>query len=72
MSKYDAMDTEVRYCKKCGCELASINKRKICDNCRRESAGNRRKAGLTVGMGIGSLLLLVITKGKFGKGGLKL
>ena len=39
-------DPEIRYCKKCGCELVSTNKHKLCDNCRRETSldkGTQRK-----------------------------
>ena len=38
-------DSTVRYCKECGCELASTNKHKRCDNCRREKA-RKIKAGV--------------------------
>ena len=30
---------EIRYCKKCGCELTSTNKKKLCENCRRNKNG---------------------------------
>lgn len=39
-------DPEIRYCKKCGCELVSTNKHKLCDNCRRERNANIRNGVL--------------------------
>ena len=66
MSNNDA-GGEVRFCKKCGCELVSTNKRKLCDNCRREHAGKIRNVGL-IGVGILGAVLSVITKGKHGGG----
>lgn len=33
--KNNVEEEETRYCKKCGCELASTNKHKLCENCRR-------------------------------------
>jgi len=47
---------ETRYCKKCGCELMSTNKKKLCENCRRNRINNIKNWGLgitgTVGMAI--------------------
>lgn len=40
-------NSEVRYCKKCGCELASTNKHELCDNCRREKNKRIREFGLS-------------------------
>lgn len=60
-------DPEIRYCKKCGCELVSTNKHKRCDNCRRERNAIIRKVGA-----FGSVvLLLIVAKGKHGDGGNK-
>lgn len=63
---------EIRYCKKCECELVSTNKHKLCDNCRRERNANFRKDVLgAVGM-VGSIALIVtniVTKRKDGGGG---
>lgn len=57
-------DPEIRYCKKCGCELVSTNKHKLCDNCRRKRNENIRNGVLsTVGM-VGSIALFILTKGK--------
>lgn len=62
---------EIRYCKKCECELVSTNKRKLCDNCRRERNANFRKDVLgAVGM-VGSIALFIVAKGKRGGGGNK-
>ncbi len=48
-------DPEIRYCKKCGCELVSTNKYKLCDNCRREKYANIRKGVV----GIGGIIISV-------------
>lgn len=54
-------DPEIRYCKKCGCELVSTNKHKLCDNCRRERNAIIRNSVLSAaGMGV----LFIVTKGK--------
>ncbi len=29
-------NSEIRYCKECGCELMSTNKNELCENCRRK------------------------------------
>lgn len=53
-------DPEIRYCKKCGCELVSTNKHKLCDNCRRERNANIRNGVLgAVGTGAVSRYLLL-------------
>lgn len=43
--KKNKENNKVRYCKKCGCELASTTKHKLCDNCRSERATAIRKIG---------------------------
>lgn len=64
-------DPENRYCKKCGCELVSTNKHKLCDDCRRERNAIIRK-GLLGAVGTGcSFALFIVTKGKHGGGGNK-
>lgn len=63
--------TETRYCKKCGCELASTNKHKLCDNCRRKQVENIRNGVLGVAGTVGSVALFIFTKGKHGGGGNK-
>ena len=35
---------EIRYCKKCGCELMSSNRKKLCESCRR-NRNNKIKNG---------------------------
>lgn len=65
---------EIRYCKKCGCELVSTNKHKLCDNCRRERNANIRKDVLCAVSTVGSIALYIVTivtKGKRGGGGNK-
>lgn len=65
-------DPEIRYCKKCRCELVSTNKHKLCDNCRRKRSENIKNGG---GAGVGVAAVLVWryfnTKGKHGGGGNK-
>lgn len=69
MSKSE--EAEIRYCKKCGCELTSTNKHKLCDDCRRKRAEKIRNRAIGIGSTVGGLLLLVVTKGKHGGGGNK-
>ena len=61
-------DLEIRYCKKCGCELVSTNKHKLCDNCRRERNAIIRNGVLGA---VGTVVLFIVTKGKHGGGGNK-
>ena len=39
MNKNKNNEQKIRYCKKCGCELASTNKSRLCASCQ-----NKRKA----------------------------
>lgn len=48
----------IGYCKKCGCELVSRSKRKLCDNCRRKKIGAIRKALRVVGGFFASFVLI--------------
>lgn len=64
-------DPEIHYCKKCGCELVSTNKHKLCDNCRRERNANIRNGVLGAVGTVGSIALFIVTKGKHGGGGNK-
>ena len=59
---------QVRYCKKCRCELASTSRKKLCDNCRRERAANIRKGILAAGSAVGSVVIFIATKSKRGGG----
>lgn len=72
MGKNETTDNiKIRYCKKCGCELSSTNKHKLCDNCRRERAAKIRNGALgAVGI-LGSIAISVVIKGKLGGGGTK-
>ena len=65
------MNEAIRYCKKCGCELMSTNKHKLCDSCRRKRAENIRNGLLGAGGTALSFLLIVVTNGKHGGGGNK-
>lgn len=67
MSKNEEQ-SDVRYCKKCGCELVSTNKHKLCDNCRRERNANVRSGILGVVGTVGSFAFFIVTKGKHGGG----
>ena len=60
---------EIRYCKKCGCELTSTNTKKLCENCRRTRNKAIKDAALCIGGAALSVGLFVITGGK--GGGLK-
>lgn len=72
MAKNEVIDNnEIKYCKKCGYELSSANKYKLCDNCRRERAAKIRNGALGVVGTLGSMALFVITKGKHGGSGNK-
>jgi len=66
-----AREYSIHYCKKCGCELVSTNKHKLCDNCRRERNANIRNGVLGAVGTVGSIALFIVTKGKHGGGGNK-
>lgn len=59
------MNETIRYCKKCGCELMSTNKHKLCDSCRRKRAENIRNGVLGA---VGALLSFGLFIGKHGGG----
>ena len=69
MSKNKELSS-VHYCKKCGCELVSTNKHKLCDNCRRECRDNIKK-GMGGLVGIGGIavtvLPFIVKRGKHGE-----
>lgn len=68
MSSNSNKDSEIRYCRKCGCELVSTNKHKLCDNCRRKKNANIRTGVLgTVGT-VFSVAMFIVSKGKYGRG----
>ena len=51
--KIQATDTaQVRYCKKCGCELMSTNTHKLCENCRRKKWEKIGSIGKWIGTGL--------------------
>lgn len=62
MSK-EYKDIEVRFCKKCGCELASANRRKLCENCRRERVGKIKSRAAGGAAVAGSLIMFVAKNG---------
>ncbi len=50
---------DMNKCKKCGCELPSDSKKKLCESCRK-----RRNEKIKMGLAItGSVLLTVLTLG---------
>ncbi len=51
---------EIRYCKKCGCELMSTNKKKLCENCRRNKNGTIRKISEAAGSALACLAGVVL------------
>ena len=57
---------ETRYCKKCGCELVSTNKHKLCDNCRHSRNEKIRNRVVGIGTTALSIGLIVLTRGKHG------
>lgn len=60
------MENKVRYCKKCGAELASSDHHSLCVNCRFKRNETAKKVLLS-GFGfIGSAALFALTRGKFG------
>lgn len=67
MSKNEEQ-SDVRYCKKCGCELVSANKHKLCDNCRRKRNAKVRNGIGILGVGTGSFAFFIVKKGKHGGG----
>ena len=62
------MNETTRYCKKCGCELVSTNKYKVCDNCRRKSAEKIRNIVLMIVGTIGTIGTAAVTVAKSIKG----
>lgn len=55
---------EIRYCKKCGCELMSTNKKKLCENCRRNKNGTIRKISGAVVSALGLAGVVLFRKAK--------
>ena len=63
-NKSDVKTGAIHYCKKCGCELISTNKNKICDNCKRKQVSKiRTGAGITLSV-VGVVVLAALGKGK--------
>ena len=52
---------DIRNCKKCGCELVSTNKRKLCEHCRRERAEKWKRRGEWA-LGIAGAVGLALTR----------
>ena len=57
---------EIRYCNKCGCELMSSNKNKLCESCRRNRNNNIKKGLKALGGAVLTVLPLVVFKSKKG------
>lgn len=58
-----------KHCKKCGKEIPQNSKVDSCESCQNKEYGKARKILEVLGtlaVSIGSVVLLVITKGKFG------
>jgi|GEM_PF-925016 len=55
---------EIRYCKKCGCELASTNRHKLCENCRRSR--NKKIREWAVG-GLGAIGIIIFAGKNLGE-----
>lgn len=54
-------NNEMSFCKKCGCELTSTNKRKLCDNCRRERFAKVKKGAKSF-VGLAGTAVLVLSR----------
>jgi len=66
-NKTDDKTVAINYCKKCGCELISTNKNKLCDNCQRKKVSKiKNGAGITLSV-LGMTVLAVLGKGKYKK-----
>lgn len=50
-------ENEVHFCKKCGAELPSTEKSKLCINCRRKRGERIRNTVFTIAIAAGSFLL---------------
>lgn len=57
---------EIRYCKKCGCELMSSNTKKLCESCRRNRNNNIKKGLIGFGGTLSAIALAVFTGKKSG------
>ncbi len=57
---------EIRYCKKCGCELMSTNKKKLCENCRRNRNQTIKNTALGIGGTVVGVVIFAVTGGKGG------
>jgi len=58
-----------KYCKKCGKEIPQNSKKDLCEYHQNEKNGKNRKILEVVGglvVSVGSVVLFVITRGKFG------
>ena len=55
---------EIRYCKKCGCELMSTNKKKLCENRRRNKNGTIGKISGAVVSALGLAGVVLFRKAK--------
>ena len=60
--KHDPPDpNEIRRCKKCGTELASDSKYKLCTNCREERA--RKIKEVAIGVGTTAAMVVAVLSG---------
>ena len=56
---------EVRYCRKCNCELMSTNKKGLCEDCRRKRNKKLKEIACACGGAVSSIVLAAV----FGKNG---
>lgn len=55
-------DDKIKYCKKCGAELTSDNKKSVCKNCNRSKLGTVKTIGV-IGLGaLGALASIALKK----------
>ena len=62
--KNNENEEETRYCKKCGCELASTNKHKLCEDCRRT---RNKKIRDRIAIFVGVIGLGIVAQKNFGE-----
>lgn len=65
MSNHMYEENVPRYCKKCGAELPSTDKSKLCINCRRKKGETIRNAVLTVAAFAGTIAAVISRKELF-------
>lgn len=55
-------DNKIKYCKKCGAELTSDNKKSVCKNCNRSKLGKVKTIGVIAVTVFGAAASVVLKK----------